>query len=444
VSDPRVELRILGHTELSVSGERTGSFVLRQPKRLALLAYLALAATDRFRRRDQVVVLFWPDLDQAHARTQLRKVLHALRSTIGADTLVTRGEEEIRLDAARFWCDAAEFVSCVEREDWVNALELYRGDLLEGLYPGGVGETFQTWLDEQRTALRLHAARAAWECSNREDLAGRRREALALARRAVELDPDDEDGVRRLIAALDRYGDRAGALLAFQTWQKRLESEFGAEPAPETRKLARRVRDPRKGESTETPASLQPVPSARWSTTEENQPIAFAKPPATAARRRTPSVLALSAFVLLAAIVSGARVLGKRSAEATIAVLAFRNLEGSTDARFGEGLAEEITAELAKAPALTIRSTARSREAAVVAEDAGAIGRRLRVAFVLDGSIRRDSFRARVAIRLIRVKDGVETWNRMLDVPTTDAMAAQESVARTITADVLRALRGGP
>jgi len=100
---PFVELRILGHTELSSHGDRTGSFVLRQPKRIALLAYLAMATAGGYRRRDQIVALFWPELDQTHARTQLRKVLHALRSTIGSDTLVSRGEEEIRLDPSLFW-----------------------------------------------------------------------------------------------------------------------------------------------------------------------------------------------------------------------------------------------------------------------------------------------------------------------------------------------------
>lgn len=447
MTDRQVELRILGHTELSSNADRTGSFVLRQPKRLALLAHLALTATDGFRRRDQIIALFWPDLDQTHARTQLRKVLHALRSTIGADTLITRGDEEIRLDSTRFWCDAAEFVNCVRAEEWSKALELYRGELLEGLYPGGVGEEFQSWLEDQRATLRLHAARAAWECSNREDLAGRRREALAFARRAVELDPDDEDGVRRLIAALDRYGDRAGALLAFKTWQQRLESEFGAEPAPETRKLARRVQDPRKGESAETPAGLRPVPvdppAQHTDVTHPSSPVAAVTRRAVVTPWQRTAIFGTAAVLMLAAMLSGARAFRDTNPEATLAVLSFRDLDNNTDARFGEGLAEEITSELASVPGLTIRSTSRSRETAASPENAAAMGRRLKVAYVLDGSLRRGADRHRVAIRLIRTKDGVEAWTRMIDVPDTDVIDAQESIAKGISSDLRQILMAG-
>ena len=46
-----------------------------QPKRLALLIYLALAPRRRCRRRDQVVTLFWPELDQEHARGVLSQAL---------------------------------------------------------------------------------------------------------------------------------------------------------------------------------------------------------------------------------------------------------------------------------------------------------------------------------------------------------------------------------
>jgi DNA-binding SARP family transcriptional activator len=295
-----VQLRIFGHTELSRPGGRTGSGLLRQPKRLALLAYLSLSTADGYRRRDQIVALFWPDLDQAHARTQLRKLLHALRSMIGAEALLTRGEEEIRLDPERVWCDAVAFTRSIKERQWGEALELYRGDLLEGLFPGGVGQEFETWLEDQRGMLREQASQAAWECSSRADLAGRRAEALELARRAVELDPDDEEGVRRLIAVLDRYGDRAGALRLYTEWRARLQAEYGAEPAPETRKLVRKVQAHRKGESAETPASLKtltpPSETLRESASPAELPAANLAP--AQHRRPRPHVAVAGAVVL--------------------------------------------------------------------------------------------------------------------------------------------------
>ena len=65
------------------------------------------------------------------------------------------------------------------------------------------------------------------------DAAGRTAEA-GQARRAVELDPDDEQGVARLIALLDLHGDRSGALSVYAALERRLAEGFSAQPAPET------------------------------------------------------------------------------------------------------------------------------------------------------------------------------------------------------------------
>src|SRR5689334_19227218 len=77
-----------------------------QPKRLALLAYLSLAPRRRCRRRDQIVGLFWPELDQEHARGALNQAVRYLRRALGSEVLVSQGEEEIRIDENGLWCDA--------------------------------------------------------------------------------------------------------------------------------------------------------------------------------------------------------------------------------------------------------------------------------------------------------------------------------------------------
>src|SRR5688572_16791110 len=108
---------------------------------MALLAYLALAESSEFRRRDEMTGLFWPEQDRLHARTQLRKALYAIRTTLGPDALLVRGEEDVRLDPDRVWCDAVEFVRHCDAGEWAQAQALYRGDLLQTLAPGGVGDT---------------------------------------------------------------------------------------------------------------------------------------------------------------------------------------------------------------------------------------------------------------------------------------------------------------
>src|SRR2546430_7740060 len=66
-----IELRTLGALDLKAADGRAVHSILAQPKRLALLAYLAVHAAGA--RRDSVVALFWPELDTAHARGALRQ-----------------------------------------------------------------------------------------------------------------------------------------------------------------------------------------------------------------------------------------------------------------------------------------------------------------------------------------------------------------------------------
>ena len=47
--------------------------VVRSPKRLALLSYLAIAAPRGFHRRDTLLGLLWPESDETHARASLRQ-----------------------------------------------------------------------------------------------------------------------------------------------------------------------------------------------------------------------------------------------------------------------------------------------------------------------------------------------------------------------------------
>jgi DNA-binding SARP family transcriptional activator len=97
-----IKLRLLGEIQLRATppdGAEVDA-LLRQSKRLALLAYLASPAPGTWHRRDVLLALFWPELDTAHARTSLRNALHVLRRTLGDAILRTRGDEEVSIDPA--------------------------------------------------------------------------------------------------------------------------------------------------------------------------------------------------------------------------------------------------------------------------------------------------------------------------------------------------------
>src|SRR3989454_11659839 len=129
---PVVEFRILGALNLLGAGGRELTSVLAQPKRVALLAYLAAATPRRLHRRDSLVPLFWPELDQEHARAALRQALHVVRDALGTDVIATRGDEEVGLDLELVSCDVVAFDRAGTAGRRRAALELYRGNLLEG------------------------------------------------------------------------------------------------------------------------------------------------------------------------------------------------------------------------------------------------------------------------------------------------------------------------
>jgi len=451
VPEPAVRLFLLGHTELRGVSPEGGCAVVQQPKRLALLAYLALATTSGYRRRDVILARFWPEIDQAHGRLQLRKAVHVLRRALGAHAVVTRGAEEVRLASSTVWCDAVAFRLHAAAGAWAEALDLYRGELMDGLHPGRVGEGFEAWLAEQRLGLRGDAVRAAWECSAREDLGGRRDEALAFARRAVELDEDGEETIRRYIALLDRYGERSTALRVFAEWQRRLQDEFGVVPSPETRWLGRRIQAPRVGESAETPPSLRP---ARRSPVA-SAPVPFDAPqdlvrePDSHRQRRVPGLAIIAAGVVVLAVAVAA--LGRErgaAARETVAVLPLRAMGDSSDQHLAMVLAEElVTAIASPSRAFAVRAVSGKARGDAVNPEPGWLGRRPGAAYLVDGSVRHEGSRVRVTVRLVRTRDEGMVWAQAIDA--VDArpgfeIAVARAVAESVRVHVTRAGLAAP
>ena len=243
VSDPEpaLFLRVLGALGLEGKKGPDAAPILRQPKRVALLAYLAMGPEGSFRRRDSLIGLFWPEADPDSARHSLRQALYVLRKEVGSEALQTRGDEEVGTDPAVLACDAARFEILARSGNAAEAMEHYGGDLLPGFYVDDAPE-FERWLDVERVRLRRLAARLCWDLVDEAERGGDEMGAVRRARRAADLDPFDETGLHRLIALLDSLGDRAGALASFDHFSRRLAEEYAAEPSPETMRLVQRVR----------------------------------------------------------------------------------------------------------------------------------------------------------------------------------------------------------
>jgi DNA-binding SARP family transcriptional activator len=236
-----LRLITLGRLALLRDGPPTEPIQL-QPKRLALLAYLALTARDGYQRRDTLLALFWPRADRDHARRCLRQALFHLRNELGDDVLVNRGRDGLTLVSDRLWCDAVEVDCAMRAGRRGDALELYTGDFLPGLFLDQEGVELEEWVEQTRRRLRVGAAVCAWDLAEEHERAHRIGSALELAHRARALSPDDEQGLRRHMTLLARAGDSASALGAYTAFTRRLRREYDAEPSEASLALARELR----------------------------------------------------------------------------------------------------------------------------------------------------------------------------------------------------------
>jgi len=259
-----LEFRTLGTIDLRAADGALLEEPLRHSKRVALLAYLSVAHPPRLHRRTTLASLLWPDLDESHSRGMLRHELYELRRALGREILTGDGGESLGVDGGKLWCDARAFEDAFAAGRLAEALALVDGELLPGLAVNG--GAFDRWLDSARDGLTRHACEAAGRLSAGAEQKGNLLEAVRWARRWTDLVWHDEVGWRRLITLLDRVGDRAGALAAYDGLAARLQEELAVDPAPETQSLAREIRERRDsidraaGDPSRARQSAGPVP----------------------------------------------------------------------------------------------------------------------------------------------------------------------------------------
>jgi TolB-like protein/DNA-binding winged helix-turn-helix (wHTH) protein/Tfp pilus assembly protein PilF len=118
----------------------------------------------------------------------------------------------------------------------------------------------------------------------------------------------------------------------------------------------------------------------------------------------------------------------------SIAVLPFIDLSPNHDQEYlSDGLAEEILNDLAKVPGLKVVGRVSAFQFKGKNEDLRVIGKKLNVASVLEGSVRKDGSHIRVTVQLIKTDDGYHLWSQAYDRDVKDVIAIQEDIASAVT-----------
>ena len=131
---------------------------------------------------------------------------------------------------------------------------------------------------------------------------------------------------------------------------------------------------------------------------------------------------------------------GKHS---SIAVLPFTNLSSDpADECFSDGISEEIINALSKLAGLRVAARTSSFSFKGRAVEIAEIGRKLGVATVLEGSVRKAGNRIRITVQLANVADGFHLWSERYDREMEDIFAVQDEIARSIAERLKVTLKG--
>jgi TolB-like protein len=377
-----LELKTLGRRELRSTGSaRTRGHdpasLLRQPKPFALFAYLAVGARDLC-RRDSLLALFWPELDETRARNALSQTLRRIRSAVGGDVVRMVGSQEVGIEAGAVRVDLTEFEDAASDGRLDVALDLYAGQFLPGFHLAGA-DGFERWLDEVRARSMRRAVRVASDLAARLESRREFASAVAILERVSRWGPTDETITRRLMTVLAHVGDNARALEEYSRLERALKAELDTTVSPETHALAQRIR-----------------------------------------RRQ--------------------RVQGEDREDSVIrsvAVLPFANLMGDPEQEyFVDGMTDAVITALARSTTTRVIS----RQSVLLFKGStrpmGEIARELGVDALMEGSVTRGDDRVRITVQLVRADPEEHLWADAFERELRDIVSLHADIATRIAASI--------
>lgn len=231
-----IEFTTLGGIDLrSGDGQRIRT-LLGQPKKIAILAYIAGSSRGSSRERSMLQAMFWPEQDDGHARHSLNQTLHVLRTGLGGQGIESIGRAQVAIEQDVILCDVFAFYRAMRSGDLETAERCYRGGFLPGFVVARLPE-FERWLDRKRNRLGRDAAQIVWKLALSRERAGDMETAISYARRLLDLTPYDEGALQRVVELLGRAGDQASAREVCDAFARAMRADLDVEPSPSTLRL---------------------------------------------------------------------------------------------------------------------------------------------------------------------------------------------------------------
>jgi predicted ATPase/DNA-binding SARP family transcriptional activator len=232
-------LKISLFGELAIERQSQPVECLSTRKVEALLVYLACQRQEV--SREVLATLFWENQSQEKALASLRVALTNLRKHLESYLTVSRGALGIHPDA-NVWLDVQAFDQHMRLGEYEQAIDLYRGDFLQGFYLRDSAQ-FEDWARQERERCRKLFESGLHKLV--EDYLHKRLypKAIGYARQLLQSNPLDETAHRNLMLLLVSDGQRNAALAQYEQCCKLLVTELGLEPEAVTTALYQQIRD---------------------------------------------------------------------------------------------------------------------------------------------------------------------------------------------------------
>jgi len=248
------ELTVHLFGKFSIGADRPEPFTLPGGKTQELFFYLLLRR-NQLHSREAIATLLWPECSTVKSKKNLRQALWQLQSAlanftknaksellkIDAESIHMNGDKSMTVDVSIFErayeevCGVAgNVLDAGQAKILQRAVDLYRGDLLEGCYEDWClveRERLQNWYLIMLEKLLCHA-RKVREYPR----------AVEYGEKILRLDRGHERTYRQLMRTFYESGNRTAALRQYDRCKAALEEELGVEPSQQTQKLREQIR----------------------------------------------------------------------------------------------------------------------------------------------------------------------------------------------------------
>ncbi|MGE5603851.1 MAG: ATP-binding protein, partial [Nitrososphaerales archaeon] len=260
---PVLQVFCLGRLSLHCrDGPELSARTLLLPATLKAQSLLAYLITHRGRphTRDHLAELFWGDRPEHNAHRSLTTALWQIRRCLPGDEFLFTSAAAVQFNPqSAFWLDVTVFERLVRTPcgatdassghipALIQAVQMYRGDFLDGFY--------DDWVLTERYRLESLYHDALAQLTAAREALGEYEAALATALRLLDHDPLREDAHRAVMRSYWRLGKRHAALEHYTRCEQVLAQELGVKPADETVALRQAIAS---GQLAAIPAAPRP------------------------------------------------------------------------------------------------------------------------------------------------------------------------------------------